>query len=150
MQDAGEGLAIDVEHLQRLLTISPTLRACLTRYAHYLSVAVSQSSLANAQGTIQERLARWLLMAQDRLADSDITLTHELLSLMLGVRRAGVTTALHQLEGHGFVTTARGAVRILDRPGLIGHSGGFYGVAEAEYERLFPSSPPLGSLSVED
>src|SRR5262245_48136819 len=79
--------------------------------------AGGHTALANARGKIEERLARWLLMAHDRLEDDELHLTHEFLSIMLGVRRAGVTTALHQLERSGLISATRACVTILDRHG---------------------------------
>jgi hypothetical protein len=67
-------------------------------------------------------------------------LTHEFMALMLGVRRAGVTTTLHEFESTGLVKHARGSVTILDRDGLIEAANGFYGAPEAEAERLFSGS----------
>ena len=66
----------------------------------------------------------------------EVTLTHDFLSTMLGVRRAGVTVSLHILEGQGLVRATRGLIRILDREGLEEMVGGCYGVPEAEYARL--------------
>jgi CRP-like cAMP-binding protein len=82
-------------------------------------------------------LARWLLMAHDRLDDDDVPLTHEFLSVMLGVRRPGVTVALDMLEKDGLIRAKRGTVVILNRTGLRKISNGAYGAAEAEYRRLF-------------
>lgn len=70
-------------------------------------------------------------MAQDRLGTETLALTHEFLALMLGTRRAGVTTALGHFERNGIVETARGAVIILDRDGLEEAANGLYGVPEA-------------------
>ena len=82
------------------------------------------------------RLARWLLMAQDRLDGDEVPLTHEFLSTMLGVRRPGVTVALDMLEKTRLVRAKRGTVMILNRTGLMEISNGAYGAAEAEYKRL--------------
>src|SRR5262245_24387803 len=104
-------------------------------------VQVGHTALANAHGKIEERLARWLLMAHDRLENDELHLTHEFLSIMWGVRRAGVTTALHQLERSGLVSTKRSCVTVLDRRRLEKAAHGLYGVPEAEFERLFCGSP---------
>jgi hypothetical protein len=85
---------------------------------------------------MNERLARWLLMCHDRLDGNDLSLTHEFLALMLGVRRSGVTNEIHVLEGLNVIRATRGNVRIIDRGKLEEIAGGCYGVAEAEYERL--------------
>ena len=81
-------------------------------------------------------MARWLLMAHDRVEGDEFRLTHEFLAVMLGVRRPGVTVALHFLEGAGLIRSTRGLVTVLDREGLEEATEGFYGVPEAEYERL--------------
>ena len=110
------------------------------RFAYVFSVQVSQTALANGRATIDERLARWLLMCHDRCDREDLPITHETLSLMLGVRRAGVTTALASLAGAGAIGARRGSIRIRDRGVLTEAAGDIYGVAEAEYRRLFPAS----------
>ena len=95
----------------------------------------SQTALANGRGRLDERLARWLLMWHDRLESNEFPTTHELLALLLGVRRAGVTVALHELEGRGLIRSLRGRIRIVDRLGLQLAASGFYGIPECEYER---------------
>jgi hypothetical protein len=110
------------------------------RYAHVFTVQAAYTALANAHGKIEERLARWLLMAQDRIASDELLLTHEFLALMLGVRRAGVTVALQHFETRGLITTARGSIVIKDRDGLEEGANGLYGAPEAEFERLFPAA----------
>ena len=94
------------------------------------------TALANGRATIVQRLARWLLMCHDRIGNPQLRLTHEFLSLMLGTRRSGVTTALHILEGEGLIRSDRGSCTIKDRAGLEARARGIYGVPEAEYRRL--------------
>jgi CRP-like cAMP-binding protein len=101
-----------------------------------MTVQVSYTALANARFTIGERLARWLLMSQDRLRSDDLPLKHAFLALMLGVRRSGVTDALHSIEGIGIIKATRANIRVLDRAGLEQLAGGSYGVPEAEYDRV--------------
>lgn len=137
VQVEGHGRCICASVLRGLMEKCPRLRACLMRFAHVFSVQTGYTALANAQGKIEERLARWLLMAHDRLDGDELYLTHELLSVMLGVRRAGITTALHQLERSGLISTTRGCVTVSDRQGLEESAKGLYGVPEAEFERLF-------------
>jgi hypothetical protein len=81
-------------------------------------------------------------MAHDRLEGDELHLTHESLAAMLGVRRAGVTTALHQLEAVGLLSLQRSSVTIIDRDGLEKTANGLYGVPEAEFERLLRCSGP--------
>src|SRR5262249_15886269 len=103
MQIEGRGRRIAAAVLRGLMEKSPSLVSCLMRYANVLAVRLGHMALANAHGKIEERLARWLLMAHDRLEGDELHLTYEFLSIMLGVRRAGVTTALHQLEQSGLI-----------------------------------------------
>jgi CRP-like cAMP-binding protein len=137
VQVEGDGLSIAAEHLRTALRESSSLRLSLLRCVHIFAVQAAHTALANARGNIEQRLARWLLMAQDRIAGPHLQLTHEFLSVMLGVRRAGVTIALQRLESEGLVETARGSLTILDRRRLELRCDGLYGFPERELERLF-------------
>jgi CRP-like cAMP-binding protein len=136
MQVAGSGLRVPVVRLRDALDASATLRPFLLRYIQVTLTQLSQTALANGRYNLQERLARWLLMCHDRLATDDMALTHEFLSLMLGVRRSGVTEAIHLLEGIHVIKATRGQIRIIDRARLEEIAGGSYGLPEAEYARL--------------
>jgi CRP-like cAMP-binding protein len=107
----------------------------LLRYVNVFMVQGSQTALANGRGRLDERLARWLLMWHDRVLADELVITHEFLALLLGVRRQGVTVALHELEGKGLIRSTRSHVRVLDRDGLQRAANGFYGIPEAEYDR---------------
>lgn len=128
--------SIEVEALRRILRDHREIHDHLLLYAQAFSVQMAQNVLANGRCTIGERLARWILMCHDRADREDLPLTHEFLSLMLGVRRAGVTTALQVLEGSGAIRMRRGVVGVRDRTVLIDAAGDSYGVPEMEYERL--------------
>jgi len=137
MQVEGSAQCIAAADLRAALAKSKTLSNLLSLYAHSYFTAAAYTSLANAQGRIDERLARWLLMAQDRLESDQIALTHEFFALMLGTRRAGVTTAVSSFHARGLISHSRGIVTIVDREGLINAAGGLYGIPEAEYARIF-------------
>jgi CRP-like cAMP-binding protein len=92
----------------------------------------AHTALANGRGKLEERLARWLLMADDRAEERELPFTHE-----LGVRRAGVMVALNGLEAQGFIRRRRGTIAILDREGLAKTTNGFYGGPGTEARRLF-------------
>jgi CRP-like cAMP-binding protein len=139
MQVEGSGQSIGAYQLYEAMDQSVTMLRCFLRFAHVFTVQSSYTALANAKGTIEERLARWLLMAHDRLGSDTLALTHEFLALMLGVRRAGVTIALQHFEAKAILKTARGAVTVADREGLAECANGLYGHPEAEFERLFPN-----------
>jgi CRP-like cAMP-binding protein len=126
MQIAGDGYAIPVSNLTAAYDASPSLRASLNRFAFTILCQIAQTALANASLTIEERLARWLLMCADRIPDGDLALTHEFLAIMLNVRRAGVTLAVQSLQSAGFLDPRRGAIRIADRPGLEEFANDFY------------------------
>ena len=96
--------------LRRLLKISVPLRDLLTLYAHTFLIQATQTAKSNGRSKIEERLARWLLMAHDRLESDKLVITHEFLSMMLGVRRPGVTIALSFLEKTALITTHRGVI----------------------------------------
>ncbi len=136
IQHAGEGLRMPTHHLEEVMDERPSLHRRLLRYAQAMNVQTSGTAFANAEHTVEARLARWLLMCHDRLDGDDIQITHEFLSMMLGVRRAGVTTATHVLEGNGLIRAKRGVITILDREKLEGLADNAYGLPEAEYARL--------------
>jgi CRP-like cAMP-binding protein len=137
MQAAGDGQRISSAELRSAMEQSPALHRSFLRYGHAFVVQTAQTALANGRNKVEERLARWLLMAHDRLDSDEVPLTHEFLSVMLGVRRPGVTVTLDFLEKEGPIRAKRGAVAILNRTGLRKISIGAYGVAEAEFQRLF-------------
>jgi len=135
VQSAGSALRISAANLRQAMLEIPPLTALLLRYAHVFLLQGHQTALANGRGKLDERLARWLLMWHDRLGSDELVITHEFLALLLGVRRQGVTEALHALEGLGLIRASRSLIRIVDRGGLHITANGFYGVPEAEYER---------------
>jgi CRP-like cAMP-binding protein len=137
MQASGGGQRISSGKLRQLTEENPVLHRSLLRYGHAFVVQTAQTALANGRSKVEERLARWLLMANDRLDGDQVPLTHEFLSTMLGVRRPGVTLALSVLEKQGLIQAKRGTIAIVDRARLRKVSNGAYGVAEAEFKRLF-------------
>ena len=112
------------------------MQQCFLRFAQAFMIQTAHTAIANGQGTVEQRLARWLLMADDRISGNELPLTHEFLAMMLAVRRAGVTTALRALERRKLVLVKRKAITILNRNGLKRLAKGLYGVPEAEYQRL--------------
>ena len=94
VQGSGRAVTITAANLQGAMERSGKLRSNLLRFAHVFEVQMSQTALANGSFTIERRLARWLLMCQDRVGHPEFLITHEFLSIMLAVRRSGVTVAL--------------------------------------------------------
>jgi hypothetical protein len=113
----------------------------------FAAIELAHTALANGRYAIEARLARWLLMCHDRLDGDELYITHEFLSLMLGVRRAGVTEALIRLEAEKAIATLRGHVVVRDRARLLKLAGGCYGAPEAEYERLIGGLAPRFSVT---
>jgi CRP-like cAMP-binding protein len=145
-QVPGSSLRLEADALRHAIGQSPSLHQHLLRYIETFQVQVAYTALSHggftieSHGgfTIEERLAHWLLMCHDRLDGNDLPLVHEFLSIMLGVRRSGVTIAVQTLEGTGAIKAARGHIIIRDRARLEEAANGSYGVPEAEYRRLFP------------
>jgi len=90
----------------------------LTRYTHAFVGVIMQSTACNAVHSIEQRLARWLLMAQDRMGSDQFTLTQEFVAMMLGANRSTVTVVAGTLQKAGLITYRRGRVSILDRDRL--------------------------------
>ena len=136
IQVADDAWRIGQEPFLAALNASPSLRNLLTRYVQTLAIQTTYTALSNAVHPIDERLARWILMCDDRSDDSRFALTHEFMSIMLAVRRPSVTTSLHVLEGNGFITSERGCIIVRNRQALEAFAGDAYGKPEAEYRRL--------------
>ncbi|ACK68198.1 cyclic nucleotide-binding protein [Rippkaea orientalis PCC 8801] len=120
------------EELQRGGEISRRLLA----YTQALLTQVSQTAICNRHHNIDQRLARWLLSVQDCLNQDKFYLTHETISNMLGIRRAGVTVAAGFLQNSGLIRYRRGWITITNREGLKAASCECYGIVRQEYHRL--------------
>jgi len=125
VQFAGAAWRVPVDALAACLARSPALHRQLLRGVNAFVTRLSLTALANGRGTIEQRLARWLLMAAERLDSDWLAITHLALSQVLGVRRAGVTVALHMLEGRHALRSARRRLRIIDRQVLSDVAGPF-------------------------
>jgi CRP-like cAMP-binding protein len=136
IQAAGQGQRIGALKLRQAMEASKSLRMLLLRYVQVFMVQTAHTAISNARGRLDARLARWILMAHDRVRDETLPLTHEFLSLMLGVRRAGVTEALHSLESQKLIYTGTGRVTLRNRKGIERIAGNSYGTPEAELRRL--------------
>lgn len=135
-QMPGEAYAVPTVEVARLTDDSRDFRRLLLGFAHSFLIQVSQTALATVTLNIQDRLARWLLMSCDRSESDSFPITHEFLSLMLGVRRAGVTDAIGALADAGYIATTRGHITILNRAALEKRVGDSYGIPEANYREL--------------
>ena len=136
IQMPGEAYVIPTGELTAIIDDSRDFRRLLLGFAHSFLIQVSHTALATVTLTIEDRLARWLLMSCDRSEHETFPITHEFLSLMLGVRRAGVTDALNKLAGVGLIATSRGQITILNRAALEERAGDSYGIPEGNYRDL--------------
>lgn len=135
VQQSGFARRIDERDFYRVLQLMPDVDRLLVRYAHVFMLQVAYWA-ASASYRVEERLARCLLMLQDRAMTGHLAVTHQLLANLLGVRRAGVTDAIHHMEGRKLIDAQRGMIKILDRQRLQALTGGCYGKAEKEYQRV--------------
>jgi CRP-like cAMP-binding protein len=136
IQVAGAAQRIEAGELRKAMSASASLHSLLLKYVQVFMVQTAHTAIANARAQIDQRLARWILMAHDRTRDNNLPLTHEFLSLMLGVRRAGVTEALQSLKRRKLIDTGRNQIRMINRKGIERLAGKAYGAPEKEYRRL--------------
>jgi hypothetical protein len=124
------------------------LRALLLRYALAFQAQVAQTAACNGRHPVERRLARWLLMAHDRAEGDTFPMTHEFLSMMLGVRRAGVTVAAGALQRAGLIHYDRGGLAVTDRPGLEAAACECHDAVRREFQRLLgPAALARGTAS---
>ena len=102
----------------------------MLRYAHAFLNQTTRTAVANGRSKIEERLARWLLMAYDRVRSPELPITHEFLAMMLAVRRPGVTTAIQNLEREAVIAKRRSRIVICNREKLEKMSNGAYAPAD--------------------
>lgn len=141
VQITGSAVRIEAADLVANAAAGTALTRLLLAFERALSLQVAYSALAFARYPLDRRLARWILMSSDRIGSPHMALTHDALSIMLGVRRAGVSEALHGLVTRGAITSVRGSISIADRAVLTGVAGGSYGEPEAHYRRLVGPAP---------
>ena len=118
VQVSGRANRIQTATLRSLIEDSPALRDRCLRYVQVMLVQNSQMAACNARHGLPERLARWLLMSWDRIGATDLPMTQDFLSYMLGVRRAGVSVVANALQAQGLIQQSRGRITLLDRAGL--------------------------------
>lgn len=129
----GDAIEVRADDLLAAADADPDLRAIVLRYIHNYTLQQTQNTIANLGHSLERRLARWLTMVHDRSHGNDMRLTHETLAMILNVRRASITDALHILEGERLVRCTRGLVTVRDRAGLQAAAGYSYGYAEGDY-----------------
>jgi CRP-like cAMP-binding protein len=128
VQITGDGFRVKVGALQNTLESAPHLQLLLNRYAAIRGMQIAQTAACNRLHGIEQRLARWLLMTQDRVASGSLRITHDFLATMLGTDRPSVSVAAGVLQRKGFIEYTRGAVKIVNRKKLEDSACECYGV----------------------
>ena len=130
VQITGDGFRVEVGNLQNTLESTPHLLQRLSRYIAIRGMQVAQTAACNRLHGIEQRLARWLLMAQDRVDAESLAITHDFLATMLGTDRPSVSSAASILQGRKLIQYTRGAVKIVDRKNLEKSACECYGVTQ--------------------
>ncbi|MEO8752828.1 MAG: Crp/Fnr family transcriptional regulator [Casimicrobiaceae bacterium] len=141
VQSAGHGFRIRAKVLQSAAEAEAPLRHLMLRYAQCLMTQMAQAAACNRFHSVDQQVCRLLLMCMDRWASNRLSLTHERMSNLLGVRREGVTGASGNLAAAGLISYRRGCVTVLDRFGLEARVCECYAVVKAEAARLLPITP---------
>jgi CRP-like cAMP-binding protein len=142
-QTGGGAHRISVEAFNDAVAHSPHLRDLLLRYVHVFGVQVAQTAACNAHHDLGQRLARWLLAAHDRSGMPELSLTQDLIAVMLGVRRSTVSVAAGQLQKAGVIRYQHGQITILDRLGLENAACECYEAVVGEYRRMLGIDPAV-------
>jgi CRP-like cAMP-binding protein len=136
VQLPGDGLRMRADLLREEFKKGEHLHDLLLRYTQAFIIQIAQTAACNRAHHVEGRLARWLLMCQDRAMTGELKLTQEFIAMMLGTRRAGVSEAAGLLKDKGVINYKRGQVTILDREGLESISCECYPIVRQEFDRL--------------
>jgi CRP-like cAMP-binding protein len=134
VQAQGAALKMSAGKLREEFQRGGQLQSALLRYTHALMTQISQSVVCNVRHPVEGRLARWLLMYQDRLERDEFDLTHEFMANMLGVRRASISEVANRLQERGLINYQRGHVKILDRERLEAFACECYPVVKEKFD----------------
>jgi CRP-like cAMP-binding protein len=142
-QTGGAAQLMPVAAFKQAVAHAPHLRDLLLRYAHVFHVQVAQTAACNAHHELSQRLARWLLAAHDRSGRAELSLTQDLISVMLGVRRSTVSIAASQLQKAGVIQYQHGRITVVDRVGLESAACECYAAVVSEYRRMLGVDPAV-------
>jgi len=138
VQSGGHAYRLLGQKLSEEFHRNAVIRLLLLRYTQALITQMAQTVVCNRHHSVDQQLCRWLLLSLDRLPSDELTMTHELIANMLGVRREGVTEAVGKLQRLGVISHSRGHITVLDRPALERLSCECYAVVKMETDRLLP------------
>ncbi len=142
VRGAGYGYQLTCERLREEFGRHGELMQILLRYTQALLIQTAQVAACNRHHSVEQQLCRWLLLSLDRLGSRRVAVTQELIALMLGVRREGITDAAGKLQKLGIIKYRRGQITVLDRPQLEQHSCECYAVVKRETDRLLRRPVP--------
>jgi CRP-like cAMP-binding protein len=142
VQSAGSVYRLSATELRKEFNASPEVRMILLRYTQALITQMVQTAVCNRHHRIDQQLCRWLLLSLDRLDDSKLVMTQELIANMLGVRREGVTQAAGKLQKLGVISYQHGRILVRDRLRLESLCCECYAVVKKETARLAAMPPP--------
>jgi CRP-like cAMP-binding protein len=140
VQGPGTMLRLGADAFRQALDRSPALKTLLLRYALAFQQQVAQTAACNGHHALDQRLARWLLMAHDRAEDDALPMTQEFLAMMLCVHRPGVTVAARLFQQAGLIRYGHGQITVTDRAGLEAAACECYGAVRQQFERLLGSA----------
>jgi CRP-like cAMP-binding protein len=136
VQSAGGAIRMRAKALQTEFALGSRFQQLLLRYTQAFITQISQTAVCNRLHSVEQQLARWLLLSHDRVKADDLIMTQELIADMLGVRREGVTVAAGRLQDDGAISYVRGHIKILDREKLEAIACECYRVVKDEFDRL--------------
>gem|GEM_PF-689812 len=145
---AGFALRLDARIVQEAFARGGPLQRLLMRYSQALLMQVAQTSACNRHHSLDQQICRLLLESTDRLRSKRLTMTHETISSMLGVRRVGVTESIGKLKQKGSISSERGAITLIDRTALVQQSCECYAAIRAEFDRMRPPVEPAQPANV--
>jgi CRP-like cAMP-binding protein len=138
VQAEGHGFRLPAAVLMQEFNRGGPVLHLLLRYTQALITQMAQTSVCNRHHALDQQLCRWLLLTLDRLHSLEVVMTQDLLSTILGVRRASISDAAGRLQKDGLVRYERGRITVLDRPALEQRVCECYAVVKKEYDRLLP------------
>ena len=138
VQVAGQGFRLDAATVRAQLRNGGQLQALALRSIQTMSTQMAQTAVCNRHHNLDQQICRWLLLTLDRVPGNELSMTHELIAQLLGVRREGVTAAAGKLQDAGVINYSRGRIVVLDRCALEARVCECYRVVRKEYHRLLP------------
>ena len=139
VQIAGSGWQLPVAKFLEAYNASDRFKSAMNEYQGVIFFQAQQSAACHALHSVESRLCRWLLQAEDVMSSDEVELTQEFLSHMLGVRRTSVSLAAHKLQNSGLIQYSRGKIKIVDRDGLAECACECYAAIRQRMDNAFPS-----------